>query len=669
MKTSFENCRDFDPAVHQRDLFLAWEEFVQTGQINRSIIPPYIAESWERSKLKNVDPFNISSSAYLDEKEYKQLKIDYDYLINISKPFMETIYQSLEQSHYLVVLYNPGGYHLLAVGQRAEFELRERSAIREGLCFEEDAVGTCGFSLAKSLRKPIQIAGCEHYCTLFHYVVGSYAPIQDPIRGDLMGVIGITTGWRALPNPHTLGIAIAASTAIENHIKLDNARKTLSVYAKALQTTMNSLDDGIILVNNRSRIYETNDSARQIFSLKESELKGVDLSEIAALTELKTRVQDAFEHQQTYQDLELRVGDQMYLTTIQRAFDENGKIQGVIVQLKNFKTLSKIVHNLTGDQAKFTFKRMIGTSSKIKEVKKMAKLAARSDTNVIIEGESGTGKEVLAQAIHNASERANEPFVVVNCSAIPYELMESTLFGHEKGSFTGAIRMHIGKFEIADHGTVFLDEISEMPTNMQAKLLRVLEESKIERIGGQRLIDLNIRVIAATNRNLIKEINEGRFREDLFYRLNVFWLKLPPLRERKKDIYELVPFFLKHFASLFDRSMPEIAADYYDVLMNYDWPGNIRELKNAVQHSIVAHDGTILRAKHLFGFFSQATGIAATKVDILPGEEQSFKLSELEEKNIRRALQATKGNKTKAAKKLGIGRTTLHRKLKKETQP
>lgn len=655
----------FDPVVHQKELFLSWKVFIETGHINRDIVPAYIAESWKRSKERNIDPFHFPTSAYLDSQLYEKKKSDHKYFISIARPFMESIYRSLEQSRYLVVLYDSEGYHLLRIGQRADFERSSQFAIREGLCFEEQETGTCGFSLVKWLRRPIQIIGCEHYSALLHYIVGSYAPINDPIRGDLMGVIGIT-GARTLPNPHTLGIAIAASTAIENHIKLEHAGNILSIYGKALQTTMDSLTDGIILIDSGGRIYEINTSAKEIFGLAKEEVKGRHISDVHPLADLESLIMNVLRYQDREgQEIDIQIQNQVYLTKIQFARGEKDDVQGVIVQLKNLKNLSRIVYHLTGGYTQFTFDTMIGSSPKSLEIKALARLAAQSDTNIIIEGESGTGKEVLTQAIHNASPRAKEPFVVINCSAIPSELMESTLFGHERGAFTGATHTHIGKFELADRGTVFLDEIAEMPLNMQAKLLRVLEEHKVERVGGKKSISINLRVITATNRDLAKEIKENRFREDLFYRLNVFRVKLPPLRERKQEIYELVPIFVQQISSLLNKRVEKVSSEYYDLLMNYSWPGNIRELRNAVQYSIATLDGPILLEKHLAGFFNQVSQQIKKEERLWPiNTPFPSKLSDLEKIAIQNSLLLAKGNKMKAAKLLGIGRATLHRKLK-----
>jgi len=655
----------FDPFIHQKDLLNVWKKFIETGQIERKFVASHIKESWIRSRGKNIDPYAFSPSAYLDPVAYIKRKEDQKYLISVATRLMERVYQSLERSRYLVILYDPDGYHLLRMGQVADFERSGKFSIREGLCFDEEKVGTCGFSLVKSFRKPIQIIGCEHYCALLHYIVGSYAPISDPISGDLIGVLGIA-GARTMPNLHTLGMAIATSSAIENYIKLDHSRKLFFIYGKALQNVIDSLSDGIIVLDGNGTIYEINDEAAKIFGLAKEKMKGEHLIDIIQITEFKnlfitTQKSRDFEEQEI--DIEIR--DQIYVTTIKHVQDTKDGIRGFMVQLKNLKNLSRIVHNRTTDQAKFSFDTMVGSSLKTMKIKNLGRLAARSDANIIIEGESGTGKEVLAQAIHNESMRKHEPFAIINCSAIPTELMESTLFGHEKGAFTGASYTYIGKFELGDKGTIFLDEIAEMPTNMQAKLLRVLEEKTIERVGGKKVLNINIRIIAATNRDLMKEVKENRFREDLFYRLNVFRIKIPPLRERMEEIYELVPFFIRQFGYLFNKNVQEVSDGYYQTLLGYNWPGNTRELRNAVQYSVAVLDGPILTEKDLAGFFAQIQSETSDQqFEEMADGNFIGKIPELEKNAIRKALRVTNGNKSKAAGILGISKATIHRKLK-----
>lgn len=659
----------FNPAVQQKELLYAWRMFIDKGQLLTEIVPPHIAESWKRSRDLGIDPNYILQSAYLDSEKYQEILKSQEYIISIAKPILENIYLYLEQSRYVVVLYDPNGYHLIRIGQRADFQRANQFAIREGLCVAEESMGTTGFSLAKHRLQPVQIVGCEHYHAMLHYVVGSYAPLIDPLSGNLIGVAGIA-GARTLPYPHTLSLAVAAKFSIESNFKLDQRRKVFVIYGKALQTTMDSLNDGVLLVDDKGKVFELNKAAKEIFNVRKNEdVRGKHFTQVVKIPELATLILDALsEGSRETREIEVQIGDSLYLASTKLSHVEKaGGRYGVIVNLKNVKNLSRLVQQVVGDQHSYSVESLVGEGEKIQEVKRLAKIISVSDASVIIEGESGTGKEVLANIIHNISQRADDPFVVVNCASIPSELMESTLFGHERGSFTGAIHTHVGKFEQADKGTVFLDEIGEMPLMMQAKLLRVLESQTIERVGGNKQIPINVRVIAATNQELTREVNENRFRGDLFFRLSVFRLILPPLRERKEDIYGLVKYFVSQLSAIFNKDVKSISEDYLRVLMNYHWPGNVRELKNAVKYSMAVMDGQVLLERHIAGFITQfQSRIEFQNSSTHPPETvgNSQRLSDFEMVAIKKALAIAQGNKSKAAKLLGIGRATLHRKLK-----
>jgi two-component system response regulator AtoC len=327
---------------------------------------------------------------------------------------------------------------------------------------------------------------------------------------------------------------------------------------------------------------------------------------------------------------------------------------------------------------------VIGVSRKITELMKFVyKVASSAATTILIQGESGTGKDLVAKAIHYRSSRSERPFVAINCSAIPETLMEAELFGHEKGAFTDAKAMKKGLFEIADGGTLFLDEIGELSPLLQAKLLRVLEDQMIRRIGGVRDIQVEVRVIAASNRDLEREVREGRFRQDLYYRLAIISIFLPALRERKEDITPLVEFFLAHYNRKFRKTVQGISEETRRLLQNYDWPGNVRELKNALERAMILEDGNLLRPDDLP--FSVASGRSNAIVDnnhsgapaetpAVPGKrrlpplfipEGGTSLEDVEHALVELALQQSHGNQIKAAKLLNISRDALRYKMKK----
>lgn len=303
---------------------------------------------------------------------------------------------------------------------------------------------------------------------------------------------------------------------------------------------------------------------------------------------------------------------------------------------------------------------MVVQSKKMKDILKTVDQIAQSNAAVLIEGESGTGKELIAHRIHDLSPRKTGPFVAVHCAALTETLLSSELFGHEKGAFTGATERKTGRFERANKGTLFLDEIGEISPDMQVKLLRVLQESEFERVGGTKTIKVDVRIVCATNKNLLEEVKAGRFREDLYYRINVIYLKLPPLRERKDDIPQLAESFIKSFAETNGKKITGIDAAALDALKQYDWPGNIRELKNIIERMIVLSQSDKLTLEQV------PDDIRSGQTFSKPGETArvfSSNLSDVEKAAIQQALVDVKGNKSLAAKKLGISRRTLYRKI------
>jgi DNA-binding NtrC family response regulator len=314
---------------------------------------------------------------------------------------------------------------------------------------------------------------------------------------------------------------------------------------------------------------------------------------------------------------------------------------------------------------------MIGRSQKMKNVFDRIKKVSNSDSTIMITGESGTGKELVAKAIHNLSARKSNELVSVNCGAIPSELLESELFGHVRGAFTGAISDRKGRFEMADKGSIFLDEIGDMPLLLQVKLLRVLQSREIERVGGRGVIPIDTRIITATHRNLEASVSEGNFREDLFYRLNVIPVKLPSLRERKEDIPLLISYFLSRFISADGRNNIELDDDVLETLINYSWPGNVRELENVIERLVILKGGNIVKMNDLPSKFldEKSSNIDPySELITLPenGIDLKATLSDIENSLILQALTVTEGNKNRASKLLSMNRTTLIEKMKKK---
>lgn len=324
-------------------------------------------------------------------------------------------------------------------------------------------------------------------------------------------------------------------------------------------------------------------------------------------------------------------------------------------------------------EKKFSMENIIGNSPVMQPVFETVQQVAPTRATVLIEGESGTGKELIAHSIHNLSGRPKSKLTIVHCAALSEQLLESELFGHERGAFTGATERRKGRFEEADGGTLFLDEIGEIDSNTQVKLLRALGERTIQRVGGNQAIKVDVRVIGATNKNLQNLVKEGQFRDDLYFRLNVIKIEMPPLRDRKEDIVLLIEAFLTEFAEENDKPHRELTTDALQCLITYDWPGNVRELRTAIEHGVVMSNGPKITLRHLPQFVKEAkegetnvgkSGSDSSGITIgLPGADE-LNLENMEQRYIRLALEQTSGNRTEAASLLGISRRTLQRKLK-----
>jgi two-component system response regulator AtoC len=339
-------------------------------------------------------------------------------------------------------------------------------------------------------------------------------------------------------------------------------------------------------------------------------------------------------------------------------------IKNAITNYYLHKKVNELEDNL---QKEYSFDNIISTDKKMQEVFRMVTKVLDNDITVLISGESGTGKELIARAIHYNGKRKDNPFVVVNCASIPRELLESELFGHEKGSFTGAYQKKIGKFELANGGTLFLDEIGEMEMSLQAKILRVIQQKEFERVGGNDIISTDVRILSATNRNLQEAVNNKEFREDLFYRLNSFPINIPPLRERKSDIIILINHFIKELSKKLGKEIEGATKSALKLLYEFEWPGNVRELENTIERCMILCDSNQLDIVDLPTQIKSSSGISKIILDdgLFSDDSPVIPFEKLKEEAIRHALKITGGNIVDAAKKLHVGRATFYRLMDK----
>lgn len=428
--------------------------------------------------------------------------------------------------------------------------------------------------------------------------------------------------------------------------------------------------EGIIITDENLKIVECNDNVLGILGLKKEELLGKNIRGFCNDIDFINKCLKLGKGYKSHECL-FTINNIITRCIVNIMPIEKGeKLIGVVITFRDTRHMHKIVNNMVGYTANFTFDDVITVNDNMKNIIKYSKKAAVTDCSILLEGNSGTGKDVFAQAIHNHSKRAKGPFVAVNCAAIPRELVESELFGYEKGAFTGANKGgYPGKFELADGGTIFLDEIGELPLDIQSKLLRVLDNYKIVRVGATYEKKVNVRVIAATNRNLIDEVNKKNFRYDLYYRLNVMGIKLIDLKDRVEDIELLAKYFIQRLNKR-DMNNKQIDKDALEGLKEYKWIGNIRELRNIIEKSYYLCDNNLITREFIGNLLKDKprfvdkqtindvsiSGEALKKEDILP-------LKVVEEQSIRRALAYCNGSADEAAKLLGISRATIYRRI------
>lgn len=615
-----------------------------------------IEESHQRCQANQLDRNLKYSNRIIEGAELRDVMERKRELIEISKPFIEHLYGIVKGSDFFTILTDEKGCILNVIGD--EKILKEAFDVKmiPGAYMDEDHIGTNAMSLVLKGKKPVQISGEDHYIKAYHKWTCSAAPILDENK-NLIGVLDLT-GYFDSVNLHTLGMVVAAVNAIEKIREVNEYHKKLVFAKHYVDTVVDSIAAGIMTSGMDGTIKTLNRHIIAMFGYTEEEMK---LKKAYDLFDDWEQAIKTIENKDQFMDEDVFVHSRknvlQYNLSMYPISDGAGNLDGIVYVFKETRKVRKLANKIMGRRAIYTFDKIIGQNKDFLKTIEFAKQVADSKSTILIMGESGTGKEVFAQSIHNHSNRSNENFVALNCGAIPKNLIESELFGYDEGAFTGAKRSgHPGKFEIADGGTIFLDEIGEMPLDMQTRLLRVIEEGTVGRIGGTKEIVVDVRIIAATNKDLIEEVSRGNFRKDLFYRLNVLPIRLPSLRERRDDIPMLIDYFMERISRRINKRMLEIPEDYMKDLIEYNWPGNIRELENLIELMLNTgcRDNRPLQKKD-----------SMESEDMPDIDETAFNLEMMERDHICKTLQYYKGNISNSAKALGLGRNTLYRKIEK----
>lgn len=623
-----------------------------------------IKNSHERSRGYGIEKERVTSKKILEGSEVSTALRKSKKLMDIAAPFMQMLYNLLQDSGFILLLTDKDGCILNIIGDNSIVEAAKDLNMIIGAYMDEGSIGTNAMGTAIKEDSPIQISAKEHFITAYHKWTCSAAPIHDT-EGNIIGTLNLTGGSH-LVHPHTLGMVVAAVKFIENQFKVNAAQKKLNEAYNYMNTIMDSISSLIIAIDREGIINSINDEACKTLNVsKEVMLNSSIESIIKHWKELFKNLEEGMEIQDEEIYFSIKGVRKRYNMNAYSILSEEGNMVGAVILLKDIENVIKLVNKYSGMNARYTFEDFIGESYEIKRIKEYAKNVANSPSTILIEGESGTGKEVLAQSIHNYSHRKNFGFVAINCGAISKNLIESELFGYEEGAFTGAKKGgQPGKFELANGGTLFLDEIGEMPLEMQVNLLRVLQEGVVTRVGGNKYIPVNVRIIAATNKDLRKEVARGTFRQDLYYRLSVIPIIIPPLRERKEDIKLLIEHFLKVKSEKLNKDVPVISQENYFKMINSPWEGNVRELENFIE-KVLNLEGSM---DFQFSIKEEQNELITVinHHDMSPEEEESVKpLWEVEKKAIIYALDKYEGNISKASEMLCIGRNTLYNKIRK----
>ena len=656
-----------------------------------------VAASWVRSRKMGVNPHEVVTTPNFTTEKFVKILKKHQLLIDITSAQIKPFKDQILSCGYLLYLFDRTGLVLLNEGNWVKYPFLPKPASRAGIVADEHAEGTTAHELCFRLKRPIQLLGPEHYCAAFQNRIASAAPILEE-NGEVGAAMVILSP--PLVDPlgddnlnflymHTLGLITSLAVSVETQLKLVRTTsdligakekadslyndlqvakdKMVSVH-KTLAASWMFIDEGMVAVDNSGKIIQINQEAIRILKVKPEEIGNRNINEFFGDDSniLKMAAQG-----KTFTSEEcIKIGNdrqklyQMSVRPVLNQYDKN--VEAVVLKFIAYEKLTTQLNNRSGGIANFTFSDIVGESKEIKNTIALSQRFAGSPENVLLIGESGTGKELFAQAIHNAY-RPRGPFMAVNCAALPRELVGSELFGYEGGSFTGAERCgKIGKIEMAHGGTLFLDEIGDMPLELQAVLLRTLQDKQVMRVGGSRYKEVDFRLVAATNKDLYRMVKERQFREDLYYRISVLTVDIPPLRERGGDAEILSKVFVENYCAKQGWKAPQISPETQKIINEYHWPGNVRQLQNAIHHSVNTVNGNVIKPKNLPHYILMDS--SPVKVDDISNfggsENETFCLKKIEKAAIEAALLRSNNCIPTAAEMVGLSRSTLYRKLK-----
>jgi transcriptional regulator of acetoin/glycerol metabolism len=657
----------FSRPERDRDVMNHWERVLNGEECSSDALRRLIDDSWRRCLNAHVDPAKYQAPPPLSENSLYSLQQKHGDLLSASTPVMAMARDFLAETGTIMVLTDHSGTILSLEGDPVTRDEGETMNMTPGASWSETACGTNAIGTAIAVRHPVQIHSAEHYCAGIKRWTCSSTVILDPYDSSVLGAIDVS-GLQQTYNRHSLALVVATASKIEGRLAKHEMGIRFRLLERCMHRLTHSSSDGVIVFDRRGNPVKTNERAEEALNQLAAGRIGSRKLDIASIS-LGHATDDGL-------PAGLPAGLQGWIAPewLEPVFD-NGQRIGTLLTIPIFKPRAAhsnaaafVAESVSHEASKLDC--VVGKDPALVESVERARQLSKSNVPVLLLGETGVGKEVFAKGIHDCGSSKSAPFVVVNCGGLSRELLATELFGYAEGSFTGARRGGmIGKIEAANGGTLFLDELGEMPLDMQPHLLRVLEEGEIYRLGENSPRKVKFRLITATNRDLRKEVTDGRFRMDLYYRVAVTSIRIPPLRDRLADIPLLSQALLEKLALHHGVQIPQLTASELNDLSSYSWPGNVRELRNILESMLLTGE----RPRTLIAPEPQQRGFRIFDTPASPehsmfggGESRdSRRLDEAEREAILNAIDGSHGNMALAARSLGIAKSTLYLKLKK----
>jgi transcriptional regulator of acetoin/glycerol metabolism len=617
-----------------------WNHLATTQSVPEENLRPPIVDSWQRCLHLKVDlRAQKPEQASPEEIEYR-LNQNREYIKAI-EPVIACVSDLVIESDYVISFADWEGYVLTIYGSSRLKKLLQQVNFIVGTRWTERSIGTTALGIALATKQPSQVFHAEHYCEGLHNFSCTAVPVRDLFSQEFIGVLDFA-GFLQDHQPHAMGMALQMGRCIELEIYKNRNEQNEFFRECSTQLSLDYMERGVLILDENNIVRRANLKAVEYLDVKSNEVLGVPFKKLTVFSKWKDFVKP----------FTTSISGTKIIRVERKPLQHHKKPIGFLIFLERVRDDIRVEPT----RKSTAVWKPVGESSVFKMLLQTAENSAQYDSNVLITGKTGTGKEIIARYIHQTSPRKSKPFVAINCGSIPKDLLGSELFGYEAGAFTGAKQKgHPSKFELANGGTLLLDEISEMPLESQVYLLRAIEEKTITRLGGSKPIEVEIRIIASANRDLEKEVEAGRFRADLLFRLNVLRIDLPSLQDRKEDIPLLADYFLQDLSKKMKQNLPSIREDAMTALMNYHWPGNVRELRNTIEQAIVMCHGDSIDWECI-------------PHHIRNGSHNSEGIPEKERERYAafvKAFNDSKGNISRMAKLLNVSRPTVYAWKKK----